>query len=78
MAVICLLCNRLWRRVGTRRNARLAPSQTASPDRRLLFAAIVNCNAVFAGGNNVSNIPVESYGSFFVTRRCGYKQYRRA
>src|SRR5262249_49277519 len=41
---------------------------TDSPDRRIIFAAIVNCNAVTAANGWNGTIPVESYASFFVTR----------
>ncbi|TJV21270.1 MAG: hypothetical protein E5Y04_27895 [Mesorhizobium sp.] len=40
-------------------------------DRRLLYGAILNCNALEAGGNDLSghstNLPVEAFGSFFIT-----------
>lgn len=42
-----------------------------SVDRRLLYGAILNCNALQAAGNNLSgnstNLPVEAFASFFMT-----------
>ncbi|RWM26175.1 pilus assembly protein TadG-related protein [Mesorhizobium sp.] len=53
-----------------------APSNSCQPpvtsvDRRLLYGAILNCNALEAAGNDLSghstNLPVEAFGSFFLT-----------
>lgn len=56
--------------VGTPPNACLAPVTTV--DRRLLYGAILNCNALQAAGNNLSgnssNLPVEAFASFFLTQ----------
>ncbi|TIN49729.1 MAG: hypothetical protein E5Y32_00135 [Mesorhizobium sp.] len=42
-----------------------------SVDRRLLYGAILNCNALQAAGNNLNgnstNLPVEAFASFFIT-----------
>ena len=40
---------------------------TDEPDRRLLFAAIVNCGANSASMNGRSTVPIEAFGRFFVT-----------
>ncbi|RWH66137.1 pilus assembly protein TadG-related protein [Mesorhizobium sp.] len=56
--------------VGTPPSACLAPVTTV--DRRLLYGAILNCNALQAAGNNLSgnstNLPVEAFASFFITQ----------
>lgn len=56
--------------VGTPPNACLAPVTTV--DRRLLYGAILNCNALQAAGNNLNgnstNLPVEAFASFFLTQ----------
>ncbi|TGQ08058.1 hypothetical protein EN860_033425, partial [Mesorhizobium sp. M00.F.Ca.ET.217.01.1.1] len=56
--------------VGTPPNACLAPVTTV--DRRLLYGAILNCNALQAAGNNLNgnstNLPVEAFASFFITQ----------
>ncbi|RWB55339.1 TadE/TadG family type IV pilus assembly protein [Mesorhizobium sp.] len=56
--------------VGTPPAACLAPVTTV--DRRLLYGAILNCNALQAAGNNLSgnstNLPVEAFASFFLTQ----------
>ncbi|WP_095198236.1 TadE/TadG family type IV pilus assembly protein [Mesorhizobium carmichaelinearum] len=43
-----------------------------SVDRRLLYGALLNCNALQAAGNNLSgnssNLPVEAFASFFMTK----------
>ncbi|RWB79161.1 MAG: hypothetical protein EOQ50_05000 [Mesorhizobium sp.] len=55
--------------VGTPPNACQPP--VTSVDRRLLYGAILNCNALEAAGNDLSghstNLPVEAFGSFFLT-----------
>ncbi|PBB20498.1 pilus assembly protein TadG-related protein [Mesorhizobium sp. WSM4313] len=55
--------------VGTPANACQPP--ITSVDRRLLYGAILNCNALEAAGNDLSghsiNLPVEAFGSFFLT-----------
>ncbi|RWC54963.1 pilus assembly protein TadG-related protein [Mesorhizobium sp.] len=55
--------------VGTPPNACQPPVTTV--DRRLLYGAILNCNALEASGNDLSghstNLPVEAFGSFFLT-----------
>ncbi|MDX8526633.1 pilus assembly protein TadG-related protein [Mesorhizobium sp. MSK_1335] len=55
--------------VGTPANACQPP--VTSVDRRLLYGAILNCNALEAAGNDLSghstNLPVEAFGSFFLT-----------
>ncbi|TPK97331.1 hypothetical protein FJ938_26450 [Mesorhizobium sp. B2-4-14] len=55
--------------VGTPPNACQPP--VTSVDRRLLYGAILNCNALQAAGNNLSgnstNLPVEAFASFFMT-----------
>ncbi|BCG97039.1 TadE/TadG family type IV pilus assembly protein [Mesorhizobium sp. 131-2-1] len=56
--------------VGTPPSACLAP--VTSVDRRLLYGAILNCQALQAAGNNLSgnstNLPVEAFASFFLTQ----------
>ncbi|MDG4895301.1 pilus assembly protein [Mesorhizobium sp. WSM4976] len=55
--------------VGTPPNACQPP--VTSVDRRLLYGAILNCNALEAAGNdlngNSTNLPVEAFASFFLT-----------
>jgi Flp pilus assembly protein TadG len=55
--------------VGTPPSSCQAP--VTSVDRRLLYGAILNCNALQAAGNNLSgnstNLPVEAFASFFMT-----------
>ncbi|TIR47020.1 MAG: hypothetical protein E5X28_12160, partial [Mesorhizobium sp.] len=55
--------------VGTPPSACQAPVTTV--DRRLLYGAILNCNALQAAGNNLNgnstNLPVEAFASFFLT-----------
>ncbi|TGS57598.1 hypothetical protein EN826_032645, partial [Mesorhizobium sp. M1D.F.Ca.ET.183.01.1.1] len=55
--------------VGTPPSACQAP--VTSVDRRLLYGAILNCNALQAAGNNLNgnstNLPVEAFASFFMT-----------
>ncbi|RRI03082.1 hypothetical protein EH240_10940 [Mesorhizobium tamadayense] len=55
--------------VGTPASACQPP--VTSVDRRLLYGAILNCNALEAAGNDLSghstNLPVEAFGSFFLT-----------
>ncbi|RWN00996.1 MAG: pilus assembly protein [Mesorhizobium sp.] len=55
--------------VGTPPSACQAPVTTV--DRRLLYGAILNCNALQAAGNNLNgnstNLPVEAFASFFMT-----------
>jgi Flp pilus assembly protein TadG len=54
---------------GTPANA--CPSAITSIDRRLLYGAILNCNALEAAGNDLSGhsvgVPVAAFGSFFIT-----------
>ncbi|WP_245499958.1 pilus assembly protein TadG-related protein [Mesorhizobium sp. M4B.F.Ca.ET.089.01.1.1] len=54
---------------GTPPNSCQPPVTTV--DRRLLYGAILNCNALEAQGNDLSghstNLPVEAFGSFFLT-----------
>ncbi|RWG83205.1 pilus assembly protein TadG-related protein [Mesorhizobium sp.] len=56
--------------VGTPPSACQAPVTTV--DRRLLYGAILNCNALEAAGNdlngNSTNLPVEAFASFFLTQ----------
>ncbi|TIT14293.1 MAG: hypothetical protein E5W74_03280, partial [Mesorhizobium sp.] len=56
--------------VGTPPAACLAPVTTV--DRRLLYGAILDCQALEAAGNdlngNSSNLPVEAFASFFLTQ----------
>jgi Flp pilus assembly protein TadG len=46
------------------------PIPVETLDRRLLYGAIINCNALTAAGNDLSghseNLPVEAFGSFFL------------
>jgi hypothetical protein len=55
--------------VGTPPNSCQPPVTTV--DRRLLYGALLNCNALQAAGNNLSgnssNLPVEAFASFFMT-----------
>ncbi|TIX38819.1 MAG: hypothetical protein E5V40_18330, partial [Mesorhizobium sp.] len=55
--------------IGTPSNSCQPP--VTSVDRRLLYGAILNCNALEAAGNDLSghstNLPVEAFGSFFLT-----------
>jgi Flp pilus assembly protein TadG len=55
--------------IGTPSAACQPPVTTV--DRRLLYGAILNCNALEAAGNGLSghstNLPVEAFGSFFLT-----------
>ncbi|MES0043309.1 pilus assembly protein TadG-related protein [Mesorhizobium sp. M0091] len=55
--------------VGTPSAACQPPVTTI--DRRLIYGAILNCNALEAAGNDLSghstNLPVEAFGSFFLT-----------
>lgn len=55
--------------IGTPAAACQPPVTTV--DRRLLYGAILNCNALEAAGNGLSghstNLPVEAFGSFFLT-----------
>lgn len=37
------------------------------PDRRLIFAAIINCNGVNINGNSSQPLPVLAFGKFFLT-----------
>ncbi|MER8653436.1 pilus assembly protein TadG-related protein [Mesorhizobium sp. M0847] len=51
--------------------ANSCPAVVTSIDRRLLYGAILNCNALEAAGNDLSGhsvgVPVEAFGSFFLT-----------
>ncbi|AZO22360.1 hypothetical protein EJ070_17810 [Mesorhizobium sp. M1E.F.Ca.ET.045.02.1.1] len=55
--------------VGTPENACQPP--VTSVDRRLLYGAILDCQALQAAGNNLNgnstNLPVEAFASFFLT-----------
>ncbi|TGQ34483.1 MULTISPECIES: pilus assembly protein TadG-related protein [unclassified Mesorhizobium] len=55
--------------VGTPPSACLAPVTTI--DRRLIYGAILNCQALQAAGNNLNgnstNLPVEAFASFFLS-----------
>ncbi|MCF6127258.1 hypothetical protein EN904_00545 [Mesorhizobium sp. M7A.F.Ca.CA.001.07.2.1] len=47
-------------------------NSVSDPDRRLLYGAILNCQALVAaglmsGGNSSEPLPVEAFGSFFIT-----------
>ncbi|RWA62029.1 pilus assembly protein TadG-related protein [Mesorhizobium sp.] len=47
-------------------------NQVSDPDRRLIYGAILNCQALAAaglmgGGNSSPPLPVEGFGSFFIT-----------
>ncbi|MEO5321782.1 pilus assembly protein [Mesorhizobium sp. CC13] len=49
-----------------------SPNSVADPDRRILYGAILNCQALAAaglmsGGNSSPPLPVEAFGSFFIT-----------
>jgi Putative Flp pilus-assembly TadE/G-like len=46
---------------------------TGGMDRRIIFAAIVNCVArgPFPGGNNAVDVPVAAFGKFFMTEPVG-------
>ncbi|WP_296740486.1 pilus assembly protein TadG-related protein [Mesorhizobium sp.] len=56
--------------VGTPPSSCQPPVTTV--DRRLLYGAILDCNALQAAGNNLSgnstNLPVEAFASFFITQ----------
>ena len=39
----------------------------AGPDRRILYAAIVNCQSLRLEGEAPSNVPVAAFGKFFLT-----------
>src|SRR5207248_3081739 len=43
---------------------------TGATDRRLIFAAVVNClaNGPFPSGSNATNVPVAGFGKFFMTQ----------
>ena len=45
-------------------------TSTGGPDRRLIYAAIINClaNGPFPPGSNATNVPVAGFGQFFVTQ----------
>ncbi|MGY2995840.1 TadE/TadG family type IV pilus assembly protein [Mesorhizobium sp. URHB0026] len=47
-------------------------NKVSNPDRRILYGAILNCQALaaaglMAGGNSSPPLPVEAFGSFFIT-----------
>ncbi|HEY2230863.1 MAG TPA: pilus assembly protein TadG-related protein [Xanthobacteraceae bacterium] len=42
-----------------------APSDL--PDRRLLYAAIINCQSMGLAGEGLANVPVAAFGKFFLT-----------
>ena len=49
-----------------------SPNKVSNPDRRILYGAILNCQALAAaglmsGGNSSPPLPVEAFGSFFIT-----------
>lgn len=49
-----------------------APASVATPDRRILYGAILDCQALaaaglMAGGNSSPPLPVEAFASFFIT-----------
>ncbi|TPL10184.1 pilus assembly protein [Mesorhizobium sp. B2-4-14] len=49
-----------------------SPNRVSNPDRRLIYGAILNCQALAAaglmgGGNSSPPLPVEAFGSFFIT-----------
>jgi len=39
----------------------------AAPDRRILYAAIINCQSLRLDGEAQSNVPVAAFGKFFLT-----------
>lgn len=40
---------------------------TAVPDRRIINAAIINCRSLYLGEGSLNNVPVASFGRFFLT-----------
>jgi Flp pilus assembly protein TadG len=51
-------------------------TSTGGDDRRLIFAAIINCSAqtaagLITGGSTANNIPVAGFGKFFMTQPVG-------
>ncbi|RWM78271.1 MAG: hypothetical protein EOR81_14325 [Mesorhizobium sp.] len=49
-----------------------SPNKVSNPDRRLLYGAILNCQALtaaglMAGGNSSPPLPAEAFASFFIT-----------
>ncbi|WP_029586034.1 TadE/TadG family type IV pilus assembly protein [Bradyrhizobium sp. URHD0069] len=50
----------------------VGPSNTQT-DRRLIYAAVINClaNGPFGGGQTANNVPVAGFGKFFMTQPVG-------
>ncbi len=42
-------------------------SPSDSPDRRVIYVAIINCSSLNVHGNNVGPFPVLAFGKFFLT-----------
>lgn len=57
---------------GERGTPACSSNSVSDPDRRLIYGAILNCQALVAaglmsGGNSSDPLPVEAFGSFFIT-----------
>ena len=49
-------------------------ASTSNPDRRIIYAAIIDCNAVGLKGGSATKVPVKAFARFFLTQPVGSDQ----